>query len=114
MLPLKNRLKKKRDFETIFKKGQGFREGFLALKFIDNNSGQTRFGFIVSQKISKRAIVRNKVKRRFRQSVRKRLGEIKKGIDIVFIAIPGIEKKDFKEIEEVVEKLLKRAKVLNP
>jgi ribonuclease P protein component len=84
------------------------------LKFVDNNLNQTRFGFIVSQKVSKKATVRNKVKRRFRQLIRKKLKQFKKGVDIIFIAIPGIEKKDFQAIEEIMEKLLKRAKILNP
>lgn len=111
MLSEKNRLKKKKDFENVFKKGKGFREGFLTLKIGKNNLDRTRFGFIVSQRISKKATLRNKIKRRLREIVRAKMKTIKKGIDVVLITVPGIEKKSFQEIEKTVERLFKKAKI---
>lgn len=112
MLPKENRLQKKKDFERIFKKGKGFKEDFLILKFISNNLNQSRFGIIISQKILKKATIRNKIKRRIRELIRLRLPKIKKRLDIVLIAIPGLETKDFWEIEETINKLLKKAKII--
>ena len=113
MLPKKNRLKNKKDFERIFKQGKSFKEDFLFLKIRKNNLKESRFGFIVSLKVSKKAVLRNKVKRRLREIIKERLPEIKSGIDGVLIAQRNIEEKDFSEIKEVINKLFKKAKILN-
>ena len=111
MLPKENRLKKKRDFEQVFKRGIGLKEDFLFLKIKKNNFGKKRFGFIVSQKVSKKAILRNRIKRKLREIIREKLPSIKPGIDGVLVAQPGLEKKDFSEIKETINSLFKRAKV---
>lgn len=112
MLPKKNRLKKKKDFERVFKKGRGVKGDFLFVKAIPNDLKETRFGFIVSLKISKKATLRNKVKRSLREIVRSRLPEIKRGFDVVLIARPGLQNNDFSEIEVVVDKIFKKARIL--
>lgn len=114
MLPKVNRLKRKKDFEQVFKKGKGFKEDFLFLKINNNNLKNNRFGFVVSKDFSKKATLRNKIKRRLREIVRIKLKQIKKrGVDGVLVALPGLETKDFWEIEETVNKLFKRAKILS-
>ena len=75
MLPKKNRLKNKKDFERVFKQGKGFKEDFLFFKITKNNLKENRFGFIVSLKVSKKAVLRNKVKRRLREIIKKRAGD---------------------------------------
>jgi len=113
MLPAENRLKKRKDFEYVFKRGKGFEEEVLILKIVDNNLENPRFGFVVSQKVSKKAVVRNKIKRRLREIVRKRLPSIKKKVDGVLIARPGIERKTFVELEKIVENLFNEAKLFD-
>ena len=112
MLSKENRLKKKKDFERVFKLGKGCQEGFLFLKATKNNLEASRFGFIVSQKISKKAVVRNKVKRRLRAIIRKNLPRIKKGLDIVLITRPGVENENFKSIEKNIDRIFTKAKIL--
>lgn len=112
MLPKINRLKRKKEFERVFKEGKGFKEDFLILKLLPNNRNQNRFGIIVSQKISKKATLRNKIRRKIRELIRVRLPKMKKGMDAVLIALPGLEKKDFWEIEEIINKLFKKAKII--
>ncbi|MBZ9578149.1 ribonuclease P protein component [Patescibacteria group bacterium] len=109
MLPARNRLKKKKDFERVFKEGQGFKQGFLYLKIKKNNLKSSRFGFIVSKKFSPKATIRNKIKRRLRELVKIKLPEIKKGIDGIIIIIPGLEATDFHELEKIVNKLFEKA-----
>ncbi len=108
MLAKKNRLKKKKDFEKIFKEGKSFKEKFLIIKFLSNNLGYSRFGFIVSQKISKKAVLRNKIKRRMTEAVRGEIKGFKKGIDAIFIALPGIENQKFLEIKEIISNFFKK------
>ena len=114
MLLKGNRLKNKKDFERIFKQGKGFKQDFLFLKIIENNLEKTRFGFIVSKKISKKAVTRNKIKRQLREIIRHKLkqGQVKKGIDGAFVALQGIDSKEFGEIKENAGKLLRKAKIL--
>lgn len=111
MLPKRNRLKKKKDFEKVFKKGQGFKENFLVLKIVKNNLKINRFGFIVSTKFSKKATVRNKIKRRLSEIIRARLARIKKGKDGVIIVLPGLEINNYWELEEMVNRLFEKAKL---
>lgn len=104
-----NRLKKEKDFEKLFKKGKSFKNGFLILRIVQNNLEESRFGFIVSQKVSKKAVLRNKVKRRIRDIIQKNITKIRKGIDMAFVVLPGLEKNNFLETKENVNALLKKA-----
>lgn len=113
MLANANRLKKKKDFDQVFKKSKGFKEDFLFLKLVRNNLKTTRFGFVVSQKVSKKAFLRNKIKRRLRELVKKNLNEIKKGFDVVIIVGRGLKDKDFDETERIINKLFKKAELTN-
>ncbi|MDP1538407.1 MAG: ribonuclease P protein component [bacterium] len=126
MLSKNHRIRKKKDIEKIFKEGKNFREDSLVLKTVKNDLNACRFGFIVSQKISKKANIRNKIKRRLREIVRAKkarfllppslsLGRLRMkspevNTDNLFIALPGLEKKEFKQLEETIEKLFKKAK----
>lgn len=107
MLSKINRLRKEKDFEKLFKKGKSFKNGFLILKMVQNNSEESRFGFIVSQKVSKKATLRNKIKRRLRDIARQNIKKTRKGIDVALIALPGLEKKNFSETKETLNTLLK-------
>lgn len=112
MLPKLNRLKKKKDFKKVFKSGKGVNLNFIVLKFNKNGLKNSRFGFIVSSKVSKKAVVRNKIKRRLRESVKRKIDDVKGGLDIVLITFPALKNKDFQEIDKIVEKLFKRAGIL--
>ncbi len=81
--------------------------GWLSL---ENNDDQKKFGFVISKKISKRAVDRNKIKRRLAESIKKHLNDFEKGIRIVFLAKKEILNKNIKEIEEEISKILDRRK----
>ncbi len=108
MLSQKNRLRKERDFEAVFKKGQTFKQGQLVLKIKNNNLKSSRFGFIVNKKFSKKAVERNKIKRRLRELVA--FKKIKKPLDIVIIVMPNADN-DFQELKKTIDKLFKKAKI---
>ena|SRR3989338_10006461 len=112
MLPLKNRLKKKSDFELVFKKGISFKGDSLFLKVSKNKLETSRFGFVVSKKVSNKAVVRNKIRRILREIIKKQLPEIKTGLDGVFIVNPICKNKNFQEIKASVNKLMRRADII--
>lgn len=113
MLPTSNRLVKKKDFDQIHKKGRFVGENFLAIKFLKNNLTVSRFGFLVGTKISKKAVQRNLIKRRLRESVRLKLDAINSGYDIVFFTKPEIEGKSYEEINKAVENILEKGNLLH-
>lgn len=112
MLPKQNRLRKKKDFEKVLKEGRWITNSLLFLKWTFNNLKVSRFGFVVSKKISKKSTLRNKIKRRLREIIRRELPKIKTGIDGVFISKTGLEKKGFQQLEETVSKILTKARIL--
>ncbi len=85
----KNRLKKKRDFENVFKKGKAVKGSFLFIKYIKNDLGLPRFGFVVSAKVEKSAVKRNKIRRTLFDSAQSRVS-ILEGYDIIVFATPKI------------------------
>ncbi len=114
MLTKCNRLTKEEDFKIVFKAGKKYSllGTGIYLKVRGNNLEQSRFGFVISKKVSKKAVVRNKIKRRLREIVRINLSKIKEGNDVVVIVLPGFEKNDFQAIEENVNDLFQKAKLI--
>lgn len=112
MLKKELRIRKQKDFDKIFSEGAYFSEKFLALKVVESDSKISRFGFIVSNKVSKKAVERNRIKRLLREAVRLKQNKIKSGFDAVFIFRGKEVKKKFDEVDLVVENLLKRSGLL--
>ena len=110
MLAQKNRLRKKKDIETVFKQGDGFKQGFLYLKIRKNNLDTTRFAFVISKKFSKKAVIRNKTKRRLSEIIKTKLSETKKGMDVIIVVMPGAEN-EFQKLGDTLNKLFKKAKL---
>ena len=72
----------------------------------------TRFGIIVTTKVSKKAVVRNKVKRRVREIIRQHLPQFKKGFDVIVFVLKGTEEKNFHEIKTALLNLFKKSFLL--
>lgn len=111
MLPRENRLKRKNDFDKVVQGGSYVSERFLILKFQSNGLNLTRAGFVVSRKVSRKAVLRNKIKRRLREALRGELSRLKNGFDLVFFAKSAIEEKEFSDIQSVVKRLLQKAQL---
>ncbi|OGZ36014.1 MAG: ribonuclease P protein component [Candidatus Portnoybacteria bacterium RIFCSPLOWO2_01_FULL_43_11] len=109
MPPKKNRLSKKKDFEKVFKEGGYYRQGFISIRTVKNNLKFNRYGFVVSLKISKKAVVRNKIRRRLSEIVRLKLKEMKPGFDIVVLTQPGIIGRGYRETEQTLVDLFKKS-----
>ena len=63
----------------------------LNIKIARNNAGLSRFGFIISKKIDKRATARNRIKRKLRSCLEEKLEKISKGYDFLFIIKGNID-----------------------
>lgn len=108
MTSLNHRLQKKKEIDLVFKKGKSFREGLLVLKVLRKESGTYRIAFIISQKVSKRANIRNKLRRRLKSIIEELLGKEKNvSKDILLIAMPGLEKMEYEELRNLMKKCLR-------
>lgn len=113
MLAKKYRLTAEKDFARLFSRGKTFNSSGVSMRIISNRLAGPRIGFVISTKVSKRAVVRNLLKRRMRESVRPLLGKlIPRGIDVAFIARPEAVGFDFDEVDGVIRSLLERAGVI--
>lgn len=112
MLPLKNRLIKSSDFKDVLVKSRKIESGPVFLRIKKNNLGVSRFGFSVGIKFSSKAVLRNKVKRKLREVVRKKLDYLKSGFDVIII--PRKERiKNGIIWEKELEEALKKANLFN-
>lgn len=72
----------------------------------------SRFGLIVGTKISKKAVVRNRIKRQLRAIISKIMPKSKVGYEVALITKPSITSRTFAELQKTVERLLTQAKIL--
>ncbi|MBD3359435.1 MAG: ribonuclease P protein component [Candidatus Buchananbacteria bacterium] len=110
MLEKKQRLTKKKEFEKITQRGKAYYSPILILKILKNDLSYSRFGLIVSNKVSKKASQRNLIKRRIREIIRLNLNRINAGYDILIIVSPKIIAQDKKVLKyQAIEKSLMTA-----
>jgi ribonuclease P protein component len=111
--PAKRRLKLAREFERVRKEGRTVRGRLLilgALQLAEERS--FRVGFVTSRRIGG-AVVRNRVRRRLRESVRRRQREVIAGVWFVVIARPAAAEANSAMLEKEWEHLARRAGVLS-
>jgi len=112
MLPKEYRLKKRGAFTATYKTGKSFHKDGITMFCgrIKNSEYPTKIGFVVSKKIHKRAVKRNRIKRLMRESYRLILKEqqtvSKKYMSVVFAASTRLLGKNFKEIDSAMKKLV--------
>jgi len=109
MLAKENRLVKEQDFKRLAKFGRAVFSPSLSLKFIRNTVPASRFGIIVSAKVSKKATVRNQLKRRLREVIRLNLPQLKKGFDVMVLTRAGAKDFSYLQLKEILAALFKKA-----
>lgn len=89
MLPRVNRLVSSRDFQRVYKKGSFIKGFFFNLAYDSQENTQPVLGVIVSNKVSKSAVIRNKIKRIVRRFFYTKINSIDLG-SYVIVARPGV------------------------
>lgn len=112
MLPKKFRLKKRTAFTATYRTGKTFHKDGITLFCGRENKtdNETRIGFVVSKKIHKRAVKRNRIKRLMRESMRliiKNEGISNKYMSLVFVASQKLLNMNFAEVDSAIQKLVK-------
>ncbi|MEA3449834.1 MAG: ribonuclease P protein component [Patescibacteria group bacterium] len=111
MYSKKYRLSNKKDFDRVWQSRQSAYLKLLGVKITGNNEENNRFGVIVSTKISKKAVIRNKIKRRIRAVIKKELEKLKIGYDIVIFSQKAIVDSSYKEIETELTQIFNKLKL---
>ncbi len=73
----------------------------------------TQFGISISQKVSKRAVVRNRIKRRIKAALRELLPSVLPGWHLVIVVRPNAVECDYKEFLQELKQLLIDAEVFD-
>ena len=84
----------------------------LVLAWMPNNEARTRIGFVVSKRISKHAVDRNRIKRLLSEAMRGLLPGLSGGLDIVISARQKANTANLRILEQEMVTLLRRAKLL--
>lgn len=113
MLAFKHRFHRRSAIAHIHKKGRQTRAGSLALRYVSTKPTQpSRVAVVVSKKVDKRAVVRNRIRRRIYEVFRKNWEHIESGQDMVVMVYDrGFEDMSAGELESSVVVLLKKAQV---
>ena len=83
MLARPFRLVRSKDFDYLYRRGERLASVHLLVRIGLNHQPRSRFGIVVSTKISKRATVRNRHKRQLREAIRPLLTILPTGWDVL-------------------------------
>ncbi|MFA6393552.1 MAG: ribonuclease P protein component [Patescibacteria group bacterium] len=111
MLPKPLKLTKNKEFDRVFSGGKAAYTDFIGLKCAKNDLDISRFGILTSVKVSKKATVRNKIKRRIRQILLAEMDLLKSGYDCAVVCRPAIIEKNYREIKSNLRHLFTRLKL---
>ena len=65
--------------------------------------GNPRFSVVISNKVMKLSTHRNRIRRSFRDTLRRNWKKVDDGFDMIFLVKPGIEKLPVSEIMKEIE-----------
>ena len=100
-------------FATVLAKGRIYHSPHLSFRIHTTSQEETSaFSFVVSKKVARLAVSRNRLKRRGRSVIKKIEHCIHKPYIGAFFFKKGSVKISFQELEEEILQLLKKAKVL--
>jgi ribonuclease P protein component len=111
MLPRVNRLRRRTEIHMVRRRGRRRSHRLLLLFADEKTHGTTRFAVSVGARIGN-AVVRNRLKRRIREAIRRQLPDVQDGWDCLFVAREAIVEAPFSEIEVAVQSLLIRSGIL--
>ncbi|WP_019498320.1 ribonuclease P protein component [Pseudanabaena sp. PCC 6802] len=115
MLPAKHRLRRRQDFATVYAKGDRYSGRYLRLRVYNttNLGFASQIGIVISKKVSKSAVIRNRIKRQLRAICRQLLSQLKQGLQIVVTVSTLDGSPSYTQLGNDLTKLLIEAQVLH-
>ncbi len=119
-LPQINRLKHWRDFRIVYKQGIRRHSEHLVLRALSTKTvgeqsqiNPSRIGISIGKKVSKKAVVRNRIKRRIYGAFLTLLPRILDGWQLVIVVKPTATECKYDDFLRELEELLKKTKIIN-
>lgn len=94
-------LRNTRQFNQVYKRGKSIVNRHVVMYYVKNGLDYNQVGFSVSKKVGK-AVIRNRVKRKLKESFRLNEEKITVGYDIVFVARVRCKDSNYKEMEKAM------------
>ena len=115
MIDRKHRFHGYGSLRHVYSHGDQVRSLYLTLKYNPNPRRSIfRAAVVVSRKVDKSAVARNRIRRRLYECIRVHQADIKEPYDLVFTVFsPQLEDSSAEELQEVVNKLLFDSGVLS-
>jgi ribonuclease P protein component len=119
-LPKPHRLRRRQDFQKVYQYGKRHQQVHLTLRSLRHlldstteNLPATRFGISVSKTVSKKAVIRNLLKRQVKAALRQMLPQITSGWSVVIGVRPSAQGCEYVEILRELEQLLASAGIFD-
>lgn len=107
MLKADYRLKKRKDFAYIYRRGRSFAARRVAMNYLKVKKDELLIGFSASKKVGN-AVTRNYVKRLMRECVRSNLNNIPRGYRLIFNARVKSSQASYTEISKDIHYLISK------
>lgn len=112
MLTSKNRLTKKKDFDHLKVNGRSAQNTFFRLKYLVNSLPTSRIAVVVSAKISKKAVDRNRLRRQTLEVIRAQIAQLKNHYDILIWVKSKALGQGYQVLEKEILSLFKKSRLL--
>ena len=104
-------IKKNSDFLNVYRRGKSYANKYLVMYVLENNSEENRFGITVSKKVGN-SVVRHRVTRLIRESIRLQESKFLTGHDIVIVARNTAKGKRYQDIESALLHIGRKHQIL--
>ena len=112
MLSKKYRFHSRGGVKWVYKHGRTVRGAKVSLVFAQNTRGFTRVAVVVSKKVEKTAVGRNRIRRRVYEALRVNFDLMPKKMDYIFVVYSrDVARMSFGELESMLGELVEEAKV---
>ena len=101
-------LKKRREFLAAAKGHKTARRAFVLEALKREDAGPARFGFTVSKRVAKKAVERNRIRRRLKEAVRLAAESARPGHDYVLVGRHAALTEPFAELKATLAEALRQ------
>jgi ribonuclease P protein component len=118
-LPRHYRLKQRKEFSKVYRLGLRCSSSHLILRALRLNVSTTdgfphsQVGVSVSQKVSKKAVVRNRIKRQIQSAMLALMSRVPPGWHLVIVVRPDAIRCEYSQFLQELEQLLIKAGIIN-
>lgn len=96
----------------VYRNGKTIRSPKMSLIFAENTRGFTRVAVVVSKKIEKSAVGRNRIRRRIYEAIRTNFEQVPKKRDYIFVVFSkDVMNMKYSELERIIGDLVGESKL---